>query len=120
MGYATAALLVSQGARVSIADRSEKALQEASTKLNDVKSKSSDSGDFMTYVVDVRKPAQVDDWIKQTIEKFGKLDGGVNLAGVIPKNINIDRVEEMPDEDWGFVIDINLTGGMSSVLWSAC
>ena len=95
MGFATAALLLSQGAKVSIADVSEKALQEAATKLNEIKTKNQSegsSGDFMTAQVDVRKVDQVDDWIGRTVEKFGKLDGGVNLAGVIPKGINIDRL----------------------------
>jgi NAD(P)-dependent dehydrogenase (short-subunit alcohol dehydrogenase family) len=113
MGFATASLLISQGAKVSIADNSEQSLQSATTKLNEVKANS--TGDFMTCQVDVRKADQVDSWIKQTVEKFGKLDGGVNLAGVIPKGINIDRVEDMPDEDWQFVMDVNLTGVMHSM-----
>ena len=113
MGFATATLLLSQGAKVSIADVSEQALQGAAAKLDEIKKSGTDSsGDFMTTVVDVRKVEQVDDWIKRTVEKFGKLDGGVNLAGVIPKGINIDRLEDMPDEDWQFVMDVNLSGGM--------
>lgn len=113
IGYATAALLLSQGAKISVADLSQTNLDKATSKFNDIKSNS--SGDFMTTVVDVRKPDQVDAWIKATVEKFGKLDGAVNLAGVIPKNINIDRVEDMPDEDWQFVIDVNLNGVMHSM-----
>jgi NAD(P)-dependent dehydrogenase (short-subunit alcohol dehydrogenase family) len=114
MGFATAALLLSQGAKVSIADVSEKALAEAATRLDEIKNCTTDSsGDFMTTQVDVRKVDQVDEWIKRTVERFGKLDGGVNLAGVIPKGINVDRLEEMPDEDWQFVMDVNLSGGMN-------
>ena len=115
MGYATAALLLSQGAKVSVADLSEKNLGEATTKLDAIKSQSNSSDDFMTTVVDVRKPDEVDSWIAQTASKFGKLDGAVNLAGIIPKNINIDRVEDMPDEDWQFVLDVNLSGVMHSM-----
>lgn len=113
MGFATASLLLSQGAKVSVADVSQTALEEAATQLNDIKAQS--SGDFMTCIVDVRNPHQVDSWISQTVLKFGRLDGAVNLAGVIPKNINIDRVENMPDEDWNFVIDVNLNGMMHSM-----
>ena len=109
IGFATAELLVSQGAKVSIADVSAQNLQDAEARLK----QAAYSGEYMTAVVDVRKPQQVNDWIAKTVERFGKLHGGVNLAGVIPKNINIDRVEEMPDEDWQFVIDVNLNGGMS-------
>lgn len=115
MGLATASLLLSQGAKVSIADLSRSALDEAGKKLNDLKSSSSSAGDFLTCAVDVRRTDQVTSWISRTVEKFGKLDGAVNLAGVIPENINVDRVEEMPDEDWNFVIEVNLNGVMHSM-----
>jgi NAD(P)-dependent dehydrogenase (short-subunit alcohol dehydrogenase family) len=62
--------------------------------------------------VDVRKVSEVDGWIDATVAKFGKLDGGINMAGVIPKVINIERVEDLNDEDWKFVIDVNLHGVM--------
>lgn len=106
IGFATAELLVSQGAKVSIADVSEKALSEATSKLQS----ENHPGQVMSKVVDVRKPEQVDAWIKETVSKFGKLDGAINLAGVIPKVINIERVEDLNDEDWHFTIDVNLNG----------
>lgn len=106
IGFAAAELFVSEGAKVSIADVSEKALAEASSRLKST----NHPGQFMSTIVDVRKPEQVDTWIKDTVAKFGKLDGAVNLAGVIPKVINIERVEDLNDEDWRFVIDVNLNG----------
>ncbi|KAK3719077.1 hypothetical protein LTR37_004641 [Vermiconidia calcicola] len=108
IGFATAQLLVSQGAKVSIADVSETALEEADSKLKQAQY----PGEFMTTAVDVRKPQEVNEWIRSTVDKFGRLDGAANMAAVIPKNINIDRVEDMPDEDWQFVIDVNLSGVM--------
>lgn len=107
IGFATAELLVSQGAKVSIADVSEQTLQAAEDKLKQAQH----PGEYILTVVDVRKPQQVDDWIRKTVEKFGKLDGAVNLAGVVPKGINIDRLEDIPDDDWHFVMDVNLHGG---------
>ena len=105
---ACAELLLAQGANVSIADVSEKALKEAEKSI----SAAGYTGKVMFQVVDVRKVNQVDDWIAKTVENFGKLDGAVNMAGVIPKSINIERVEDLNDPDWEFVIDVNLTGGM--------
>jgi NAD(P)-dependent dehydrogenase (short-subunit alcohol dehydrogenase family) len=67
---------------------------------------------IFSSVVDVRKVDQVDSWIANTVEHFGKLDGGVNMAGVIPKVINIERVEDLNDEGWHFVMDVNLYGVM--------
>jgi len=107
IGLACAELLLAQGAKVSMADVSDKALKEAEENI----SKSGYAGTAMFQVVDVRKVDQVDDWISKTVEKFGKLDGAVNMAGVIPKSINIERVEDLNDPDWEFVIDVNLTGG---------
>jgi NAD(P)-dependent dehydrogenase (short-subunit alcohol dehydrogenase family) len=67
---------------------------------------------IFSAVVDVRKPESVDSWIAATVERFGKLDGGVNMAGVIPKSINVERVEDLNDADWHFVMDVNLHGVM--------
>ena len=107
LGLACAELLLAQGAKVSIADVSEKALKEVEENIL----KAGYEGTAMFHVVDVRKVNQVDDWITKTTSKFGKLDGAVNMAGVIPKSINIERVEDLNDPDWEFVIDVNLTGG---------
>jgi NAD(P)-dependent dehydrogenase (short-subunit alcohol dehydrogenase family) len=104
IGYATTELLASQGAIVSMADMNEKALLEAADKFTKA------GGTVMTTVVDVRDEAQVDEWIRRTVEKHGKLDGAVNLAGVVPNCINKERVEEHNTADWKFVIDVNLTG----------
>jgi NADP-dependent 3-hydroxy acid dehydrogenase YdfG len=58
----------------------------------------------MATVVDVRNDKQVDEWIKKRVERYGELDGAVNLAGVIPKSINIERVQDLNNEDWKFVM----------------
>jgi len=108
IGYEAAKMLLAQGAKVSIADVADAALKEAVSNLEGEKH----SGELYSQVVDVRKADQVNDWIKNTVAKFGKLDGACNLAGVIPKSINIDRVEELKDEEWHFVMDVNLHGVM--------
>ena len=107
IGFATAEVCLAQGAKVSICDVSDSALKEAVSLLEGKNS----PGQLYSQVVDVRKPAEVNEWIKQTVEKFGKLDGACNLAGVIPKGINKDRIEEMPEDEWRFVMDVNLNGG---------
>jgi len=108
IGFALVELLVSEGAKVSFADVSERALQEATEKLKAM----NHPGEFISQVVDVRKPDQVNAWIAKTVENFGKLDGAANLAGVIPESINVNRVEDQKDEEWQFVLDVNLNGVM--------
>ena len=91
IGLATASLLVSQGAKVAISDVNEANLASATKTLE---SQCQTPGAILATKVDVRHRSQVDAWIREVVETFGKLDGAANLAGVIPKSINIERVEE--------------------------
>lgn len=104
MGLATAQLLASRGAHISLADLNEEGLMSAISTLS-----SSDDGDkrHLYTVVDVRKTAPVDSWIETTVRKFGKLDGAVNMAGVIAK---ATPIMDATDEDWEFVMGVNATG----------
>jgi len=106
IGLKTAMLLAAQGATVSMADVTEAPLKEIEATI--LKS----GGKVMATVVDVRDDKAVDAWIKATVDKYGQLDGAVNLAGVIPKSINIERVQDLNNEDCKFVIDVNLHGVM--------
>lgn len=108
IGFETAKLLAAQGAHLSICDINKEALEPMTTEILS----RSTSRKVFSMVVDVRDPKQVDEWINQTVKELGRLDGGVNMAGVIPKVINIERVEDLNDEDWKFVVDVNLHGVM--------
>jgi NAD(P)-dependent dehydrogenase (short-subunit alcohol dehydrogenase family) len=107
IGYETSLLLARQGAHLSIADVNEAALKEKCAEIEKVS-----TGKVLATTVDVRKDDQVNAWIAKTVETFGKLDGAVNLAGVVPKVINKERVEDLNNEDWHFVLDVNLHGVM--------
>ncbi|KAK7178824.1 hypothetical protein DPSP01_014340 [Paraphaeosphaeria sporulosa] len=107
IGYETSLLLARQGAHLSVADVNEAALKEKAAEIEKVS-----TGKVIYTTVDVRKDDQVNAWIAKTVEKFGKLDGAVNLAGVVPKVINKERVEDLNNEDWHFVLDVNLHGVM--------
>ena len=104
IGLSTASLLVSQGAKVSICDSNSTTLSSA---LSLLQSQCRDGGEVLATRVDVRKREEVDAWIAEVVAKWGKLDGAANLAGVIPRGINVERVEEMGEEDWGFVLDVS-------------
>jgi len=55
---------------------------------------------------DVTKWDQVQAMVKQTIDQLGRLDIAVNNAGVI----SIKSVEDLTEEDWDFVNDVNAKG----------
>ncbi|OQV10591.1 hypothetical protein CLAIMM_14568 [Cladophialophora immunda] len=107
IGLATAQLLASRGASLSMAD-----LQEGTLQQNAARIKEEFAVDVITCVVDVRKAEAVDAWIEKTVEHFGRLDGAANLAGVIGKNLGKTPVAEQDEDDWNFVLSVNLTGLM--------
>jgi NAD(P)-dependent dehydrogenase (short-subunit alcohol dehydrogenase family) len=79
IGLATAHLLLSEGAKISIADVSSAALAEAKKELL----AAYPNARLIAEVVDVRKAEQVNAWIAKTVQEFGKLDGACNLAGYV-------------------------------------
>lgn len=61
----------------------------------------------MHSVLDVRHSASVDQWIDATLKKFGRLDGAVNMAGVLtPAAPLVDT----RDEDWERSFSVNARG----------
>lgn len=110
IGRATAQLLASSGARLSLADVQKEALEELVAELD-----KTGEGRVTSHIVDVSKAEQVNSWIRETVEKHGKLDGAANLAGVIGKDISINGIEAIGDDDWAFIIGINLQGVMHCI-----
>ncbi|HZH54971.1 MAG TPA: glucose 1-dehydrogenase [Sphingobacteriaceae bacterium] len=97
LGEATALEFVKEGAKVVLADISDKTA-ELSKSLND-------QGYSTIFVkTDVSKEADVKNLVEQTVAKFGKLDVMFANAG-----INIEStVEDLESDAWQKVIDINL------------
>lgn len=77
IGLATAIMLASRGAAVSLADIKAEGLKEAERQIT----KSYAGSSVMISVVDITKRNQVDEWISSTKERFGRIDGCVNSAG---------------------------------------
>lgn len=99
MGLATAQLLASRGATVSLADRNEAGLAAALKTL--------EGTGHITTVIDVRDSKTVNGWIQKTVKQLGKLDGAVNMAGIF----TIDTpIRDETDEGWDTVMDVNAKG----------
>ncbi|ORY09965.1 3-oxoacyl-reductase [Clohesyomyces aquaticus] len=107
IGLATAHLLASRGATLSLADINSSALETAATELREKY-----QGEVMVMVVDVRKEDEVEKWISETVKRFGKLDGAANLAGVIGKSIGLTPLTSQDASEWDFILSVNLTGVM--------
>ncbi len=101
-GYAHA--LAQAGADVVIADIND-------LTGNHVCQEIAEYGRGSMYVrCDVRKKDQVEALVDATVKRFGRLDIGVNNAGLGIRDKAPDPEEKCSAEDWQIVIDINLTG----------
>lgn len=104
IGAATAKLLASRGAKVSITDVQERGLDETVKAIEEA------AGSVISAVLDVRDRTQVEAWISQTVSAFGKLDGAANLAGVTGKQTGFAQVQEIDDNDWDLMFNVNVKG----------
>ncbi|CEI70633.1 hypothetical protein FVEN_g878 [Fusarium venenatum] len=99
MGLATAQLLASRGATISLADINEEALKSALNTLPGT--------EHIYQVVDVSKSDSVNKWIQKIVETIGKLDGAVNMAGIIAEPTPLT---EYSDEVWDRMFAVNTRG----------
>jgi NAD(P)-dependent dehydrogenase (short-subunit alcohol dehydrogenase family) len=100
IGRATVQVLVAQGASVVIADINEAGAAETAAMLGD-------DAPIAVVRVDVADNASVGSMVAFAVERFGRIDGACNVAGISvePKPF----VDHTPDE-WRRVIDVDLTG----------
>ncbi|KAK7185180.1 hypothetical protein DPSP01_000822 [Paraphaeosphaeria sporulosa] len=108
IGLATAHLLASRGAKLSLADANEAGLANAA---NEIKQQCPGVA-LRTSVIDVRNEAQIQMWVEGAKEAWGRVDGAANVAGVIGKSIGVNTVADQDVSEWDFIMDINLKGVM--------
>lgn len=101
IGKAAALALASQGAKVVINYARSSDAAEAT-----VKEITAAGGEAIALQADVSQSAEVDNLIKQTLDKFGRVDVLVNNAGITKDTLLL----RMKPEQWQAVIDLNLTG----------
>lgn len=100
-GEATALLLASQGAAVTVTGRRAGKLEDVARRIR------KDGGRALVAAGDVSRPQDVQDAVRRTVEEFGALHYGVNNAGVTGV---FTPTGEMTAEDWQRVVAINLSG----------
>jgi NAD(P)-dependent dehydrogenase (short-subunit alcohol dehydrogenase family) len=106
IGYGVAASLLEQGAKVAITSRSQKSADEAVIQLSKIS-----KGEVIGIEADVRNAASQRNVVDELIKKWGSLDVLIANAGVG----HFGSIEELTDEQWHEIMDVNLTGVFYSV-----
>lgn len=101
IGRATALLFARSGAKVSLAARREEELAKLAGEIEEL-------GGEATYLkTDVSVAGDVRRIVDRTVDQFGRLDFGINNAGV---EGDLYGIADFPEEAWDQVMDINLKG----------
>lgn len=99
IGKAVAIAYATAGTKVVIAD-----IEDGAQAVEDVKKA---GGEAIFVKTDVSKSADIQALVKKTVETYGRLDFGVNNAGIGGMSA---PTGDYTEEDWNRVIGINLTG----------
>lgn len=110
IGAATARAFASKGARVVLAARREDLLAELAAEINGA------GGDATHVRADVSVATEAERMVGHAIETYGRLDFGVNNAGVEGL---LAPIVDMPEEEFDRVLAINLRGTFLSMKYEA-
>lgn len=100
LGKAMAEGLAQAGADIVIPDVQEELAEKTASEIEEIGVKT------LPLHTDVTKPKSVESMVDQVLEKWDKVDILINNAGVC-RNV---PAEEMDEEKWDEVIDVNLKG----------
>ena len=89
------------GANVVVASRNQGNLDRVAAEIKALGRES------LAVPTDVCIPEQVDNMVKQTVDRFGRIDILVNNAGGA---LYVRKVEELSPDEWNATIGLNLTG----------
>lgn len=101
-GKAIALALASKGARVVLADRRVRLLQAVAKEAEDL------GGEALVVPCDVTVPEQVQNAAREAVERWGRIDGWVNCAGVIVWSL----FEDPEIVEFRRTLDVNLMGSV--------
>lgn len=107
LGATAAISLAAKGAKVAITGRRE---EQGNAVVDRMKAA---GGEGLFIKADVTVRADVEAMVAKTVERFGRLDGAVNNAGITGGIFK--PVADFTDDEWGSVIDTNLTGVFMSM-----
>ncbi|WPK10308.1 SDR family oxidoreductase [Lysinibacillus louembei] len=112
LGQATALQLAAEGATLALVDLNEAGLKDTQAKIVEIEPNT----ETLLLTANVADEKAVEGYVQATVDKFGKIDGFFNNAGIEGKQ---NLTEDFGIEEFQKVISINLNGvfyGMRYVL----
>ena len=106
IGLAVANAFAKEGIKIVMADVNEDKLRSAAEKLK---------GDYFT--VDLSKRDACKSLVDYTLEKYGKIDILINVAGIQ----SVSSIEDFPEDRWDFMISLMLTAPflLTKYVWNS-
>jgi len=100
IGRATAKRLASEGARLFLVDLAKEGLEETVAQCTEA------GAEVESMPCDVADETQVNAAVARCVDRFGRLDTVVNVAGILL----LEHAHEITLAQWQKVLDVNLTG----------
>lgn len=100
IGRAIALTFSREGANVAVAGRRSEKLQGVVKELEEA------GGQGLAVVGDVTKAGDTERAVRETVERFGRLNVLVNNAGAL----HVSSIEGIPEEEWDRLMRVNLKG----------
>ena len=98
IGAASARLFANEGAKVVVVDIDRELLDEISAEIGRA------GGECLAVVADVSQRDQVENVVRSTMQKFGRVDILFNNAGIVPTG----RLDATSEEQWDRAMTINV------------
>ncbi len=110
IGRGIARIFARSGARVAVNALTETSVLPLAEELN------RSGGEAAAFVADVTDSAAVDEMVRKATDRFGAVDVLINnLGDAIRRAVAVPEGEDaegsMTDDDWRFILDVNLTHG---------
>jgi len=105
IGEATAQKLAKAGAKVVLMARREDKLKALKDTIEN------DGGTALVVSGDVIKKDDFDRVVEETVKTYGKIDGLINNAGLMP----LSFVEKLKTDEWEQMVDVNIKGVLNGV-----
>lgn len=101
IGKETAQLFLDNGAKVVLVDINEEALKITKSSLK------GDSNNILVIQADVTDEEDVKNYVKQTVEAYGRIDVFFNNAGI---NGPFTPIKDLEKDKFEMILNINVTG----------